>query len=1068
MKLIVSLILITTATHLTALSQILNFRGRAIEENGMPVPFATISVKGLKSSIVANDQGAFIIKAKANDTLIISAINFQIKEIIAGSIANSNITLLRNANALNPVMVTIAFDIKKEQRTTPYSAQVITSDVINIIPQTNLNDALVGKVAGIQFRTQSGAKLNSQTFARVRGGLLLSGDAAPAYIVDGTVVTDAYDIDPSIIENITVLKGANSTAIFGGYPNGAIVITTKKGAYNKSTIQVNQGITVDKVGHLPKFQNVYAGGGASDLLQYTWQPGHPEEWKALDGKYFHDYTDDASWGPKMEGQEYVPWYAWVPGTKYSFKTATLLPQPHNIKDFWETGITSNTNINFSKGGQGYSTRISYTKQIITGTIPNSRSSRDIVSGNMTLDMNKFISTGIDFSFNTQKIYGDFYDGFINTTTGNFYQWNQRDLDMGIMKELRDLRTPIGTTASWNWRTNPTAYDPLNPASFYNPNYWFNFYTFLDNENKNQRRDRLFGNFYAKANITNDLSIKGTLRLDHYNFYYENSLGTALGPTIEGYETGQQYQNLISYEMLITYNKTLTKNVRLNTLFGGSTYTYIVKNISANTGAGLIVPDLYDLSNSVYPVYLGNGRLEQKSNHLFAAADIDFKKFLTASFTARQIWNSTLPESNNSLFCPSAGISFVPTQIIEIFPSWLNYIKLYGSWGKTPLALGIYQTNTSFYVNPYQWNGNFLMTAGDVIPDEHLKGGLITSYEAGIDVRIFKERLAININYYNETASDQPIQVNIDAVSGVTGKVINAASVKRNGLEFTLSATVIKSKNIVWSLSGVAGWAMNNTVTKIIEGQNRILPYGWKSGLDRNSFAGAYNVLGLNWGQLIGGGFARNEQGIPLIDPSTGLYVTGDPDYNYGSVVPRLTGGFQSFLSYKNFSLNFSLDYQHGGKFYSCSEYWGNYSGVLASTAVINDRGANVRDAVDDGGGIHVVGVSSVDNKTPVDVYVDAFTYFHQFRSTRIAEPYIHKLSYVKLREVSIGYSLPVKKWSFTKNYMQAAGIAFIARNPWLIYSAAKNFDPSEISLVFGEEGQLPPVRSYGVNLSLTF
>jgi len=214
MKLIVSLILITTASHLTALSQILSFRGRAIEENGMPVPFATISVKGLKNSIVANDQGAFIIKAKANDTLIISAINFQIKEIIAGSIANSNITLLRNANALNPVMVTIAFDIKKEQRTTPYSAQVITSDVINIIPQTNLNDALVGKVAGIQFRTQSGAKLNSQTFARVRGGLLLSGDAAPAYIVDGTVVTDAYDIDPSIIENITVLKGANSTAIF--------------------------------------------------------------------------------------------------------------------------------------------------------------------------------------------------------------------------------------------------------------------------------------------------------------------------------------------------------------------------------------------------------------------------------------------------------------------------------------------------------------------------------------------------------------------------------------------------------------------------------------------------------------------------------------------------------------------------------------------------------------------------------------------------------------------------------------------------------------------------------------
>jgi len=163
-----------------------------------------------------------------------------------------------------------------------------------------------------------------------------------------------------------------------------------------------------------------------------------------------------------------------------------------------------------------------------------------------------------------------------------------------------------------------------------------------------------------------------------------------------------------------------------------------------------------------------------------------------------------------------------------------------------------------------------------------------------------------------------------------------------------------------------------------------------------------------------------------------------------------------------------LDYQNGGKFYSCSEYWGNYSGVLAPTAATNDRGFNVRDPVDNGGGVHVTGVSYVDNKTPVDMYVDAYTYFHQFRSTRIAEPYIHNLSYIKLREVSVGYNLPVKKWGFTNKYMQGASIALIARNPWLIYSAAKNFDPSEISLVYGEEGQLPPTRSLGINLSVTF
>ncbi|HEY6977785.1 MAG TPA: TonB-dependent receptor plug domain-containing protein, partial [Chitinophagaceae bacterium] len=849
-----------------ALPQLRNLTGRIIEQNGEPVAFATINIKGTKNSVAANNDGVFYIKGKTGDTLVVTAVNFETKEITINAQSYFSCVLTRTSNALPNVAVTTAFGIKREQRTAPYSAQVITSDEINIIPQTNLNDALVGKIAGVQFRTQSGAKLNSQTFARVRGGLLLSGDAAPAYVVDGTIVADAYDIDPSIIDNITILKGANATAIFGGFPNGAIVITTKKGAYNRSTIQVNQGITMDKVGRLPEFQNMYAGGGVSELMQYTWKEGDPEEWKALDGKYFHDYTDDASWGPKMEGQEYVPWYGWVPGTKYSFKTANLVPQPDNIKDFWETGMTSNTNISFSKSGQDYNTRLSYTKQIITGIIPDSKSNRDIVSGYMNLDLNRFISAGVDFSFNTQKINGDFSDGFINTTTGNFYQWNQRDLDMGIMKELRSLLTPIGTTASWNWRHNPPAYDPADPASFYWVNYWFNFYTLLDNRDLTERRDRLFGNAYIKANINHDLTIKGTVRMDHYNDYFENTVSTILVPLVAEYRTGQQYQNSMNYELLITYNKLLSKNLKLNAIGGANIGTYIGKSIGAYSNGGLIIPNLYDISNSLYQPYISNGRYEAKNNAIFASADIDYKKFIAASFTARKLWNSTLPQNNNSLFCPSAGFSFIPTELIDGLPSWLSFVKIYGSWGRTPLALGIYQTNTSFYVNSSQWNGNFMMSAGDVIADDKLKGGLITSYEAGINVKLFKSRLGLNVNYYNETAGDQPIQINVDAVSGVTGKVINAATAKRQGLEFVMSAILIKTKNISWIVTSTTGWFLSNTVTKLIEGQDRVQPYGWKSSLDRNSFASAYMMLGKNWGQLIGGGFARNDEGVPLLDP----------------------------------------------------------------------------------------------------------------------------------------------------------------------------------------------------------
>ena len=158
-----------------------------------------------------------------------------------------------------------------------------------------------------------------------------------------------------------------------------------------------------------------------------------------------------------------------------------MPQPDNIEDFWETGINSNTNISFSKSGEGYMSRMSYSKQLINGVIPNSQSDSNIATASMTIDVNKIITAGIDLTFNTQKIEGNFTDGFINPTTGNFYQWNQRHLDMDILRELRSLRTPAGTSATWNWYHNPTAYNPSDPSYFYKCNYWYNSYAFIDKE-----------------------------------------------------------------------------------------------------------------------------------------------------------------------------------------------------------------------------------------------------------------------------------------------------------------------------------------------------------------------------------------------------------------------------------------------------------------------------------------------------------------------------------------------------------------------------------------------------------
>jgi len=1053
-------------------------KGRVLDDLGQPVSFASIRIKGEKSGVSADADGNFSIKVPKGAILIVNAVGFVGTEQSADGDLNLH---LRRANAaMAEVVVSTAFGVKKSERTTPYSAQVVKAEALNIIPQTNLADALAGKVSGVQFRSQSPSKLNSQSFARIRGGLMLAGDVSPIYVVDGTIIESdgtrdgSYDIDPSNVENVTVLKGANATALFGAKAsNGAIVITTKKGSGGKSQVQLNQGVIFDKVTHLPHLQNRYAGGANGDLTIYHYKAGDPTEWQALDGVGFPDYTDDSSWGPEMDGQTYAPWYAWVPGTKYSGKSAKLVAQPNNIKDFWNTGLTTNTNISFTRSGQGYSTRLSYTKQYIRGLIPDSKSDRNIITGNTTVDINKNVSAGLDITYNTQQIAGEYNDGYANASSGNFGQWNHRDLDMNIIKELRGLKTPIGTLASWNWSHNPDGYDASKPEGFFTGNYWYNFYSYQDNLQNITKRDRLYGDAYIKINILDGLSVKGTVRKDQYNYVFDNITRSILEKSgsqtglLGSYSTGQRNQNEMNYELIANYNHTFFKDLATNVLVGGNVNTYNRNDLAAYTNKGLNIADFYDISNSKAQPTITTSRQNSRINSVFASGDFEYRRFLSATWAVREDWSSTLPAGNNHLFYPAAGLSFVPTELVRTLPNWLSFGKIYGSWGRKPLTLDIYANNIPYSLSQNQWSGSFLMSSPGAVPDSALKGALITSYEAGIDLRFFQNRFGLNVNYYNETAASQPVQIGVDAVSGYRAKVINAATVKRQGLEFQLNAGIIRTKNFNWNVTATLGWLMKNPVTQIVAGQDRIQPSGW-IGTFGTQYASAYQVKGKDWGQFIGGGYTRGAGNLPVIDPTTNLYVTGNPNFDWGSIVPKITGGVQSLFTYKRFILNASVDYQHGGRFFSLTESWGMYSGDLDYTAANNDRGKSVRAPLSDGGGVHVKGVSSADNKTPIDAYVDGFTYFHQFYGAKIAEPFVHGLSFVKLREVSLGYNLPVKNWGFTGKWIQGAIVSVVARNLWLIYSASRNFDPSEISDVYGENGQLPATRSLGANLSFTF
>jgi hypothetical protein len=290
--------------------------------------------------------------------------------------------------------------------------------------------------------------------------------------------------------------------------------------------------------------------------------------------------------------------------------------------------------------------------------------------------------------------------------------------------------------------------------------------------------------------------------------------------------------------------------------------------------------------------------------------------------------------------------------------------------------------------------------------------------------------------------------------------INSADAVRKGVELSLSGDVLKSSNGVnWNTS--FNFARNkSTVERVAEGLDAI-NYGFAPAF---GYVSVIQKEGMEWGQLVGNGFKLDANGNKILN-ANGTYAVEQNKY-FGSVLPKFTGGFYNTLSYKGITLSAAIDFQKGGKFFSLSEQWGNSGGLLDATAAINDRGFNVRDDVSTGGGVHVKGVS--ETGTAIDTYVDAYTYFTQFHGNRLAEEYVHDASYIKLREMAVSYSLPK---SLIGSKFQGISVGLVARNPWLIWVAKDNhhkFDPSEMSQAYGEDGQLPSTRGFGVNVKLNF
>ena len=1061
--------------------------GVVSDNAGLPLPGVSVLVKGTKSGTQTDFDGKFSIKATPSQVLVFSYIGMKNQEIAASS-ASINVKLIDDSVQLEGVVVT-ALGIKQSVKALPYAAQTVKAEQLNVTQTVDVKGALAGKVAGIQINGQAGAKLGSTGKIRIRGAISLTEDSDALYVLDGVAV-DPNNIDIDNVADVTVLKGPNATALYGQRAvNGVIQLTSKKGANGRMNVDINSSTTFDKVAYLPKYQNLYGTGyeGNNSFSNFDFAAGgfggaYPAEWSIMDGKRYltgdNNYADE-SWGPKFDDQDYLPWYSWAPDSPYFGKTAKYSAQPNNIKDFYDVGVTKRNSITLSGGGEKFKARLSYTNLDQQGIQPFTGQSKNYIASSMTYDLNDKLQVDVLMNYTTGKIRGEFDDTYGNQTSGSFNSWFGRQLEVDKLRELKDLKNAAGYQATWNW-WGPEYY--TLGGGYQKPAFWYNPYTYLEKFDYNQKTDNVTFSLSPTYKINDNFSVAGTFSKNHNTYgrkyYFPTELSLSAAPEL--YNVWQNAFGIFksvsvedNYDARANY-KVEFNNYKLTATAGASERNNSFDRISTQinqTGrtGGLVLPDVYTFANASITPISGLQYSQKSVKSIYGLANLGYKDYLFLDATVRRDWSSAMPNNSNGNTTGSLGGSLIFTELMkkESVLSFGKFRAGYAVIGTDANALELNPNYVQLNAHPFNSTNVALFNKQTVI-DPDLKFAQNASFETGVDLKFFNNRINFSATYYNENRKDEIININIPNSTGYYSFLTNAGQTKRSGIELTLGGDIIKASakdGFNWNTS--LNFAANKTeVVSITEGLQAINGPG---GSDDFNLVTVTQQAGKEWGQIRGSSIKRDDKGNKVVNVD-GLYEI-ETNHDFGSVLPDFTGGLYNQVSYKGLTLAASLDFQKGGKFFSLSETWGTYSGLLEETAALNNNGINVREDVNlanpsQSGGVHVVGVDAVGGS--VDTYVSANPYFAQFKGNNIAEPFVHDASYIKLRDVSLSYTFSGAKF---RNIFQSATVGVVARNLWLIAVSKdnkNNWDPSELAGGFGENGQLPGTRSLGFNVKLTF
>ncbi|WP_242929502.1 SusC/RagA family TonB-linked outer membrane protein [Pontibacter vulgaris] len=1037
-----------------------------------PLPGVSVLVKGTTTGTATGADGSYSLNVpEGSNTLEFRFIGYQTIERPIGNATTINVSLPLATKELGEVVVT-ALGIQRTKNELPYAAQSVQGDAVTTTREANFVNALSGKVSGVNIQRNN--TLGGSTNVVIRGSKSLFGNNQALFVVDGVPIDNsntntadqttgrggydygnaAADINPDDIESINVLKGAAATALYGTRAaNGAIIITTKKGSKERQGIGVTINSSVN-VGFIDKstftdFQDQYGAGYGA----YYEDPSGFFLFRDIDGDGVEDLvvptSEDASYGAKYDPNLLVyQWNAFDPSSPSFGKKTPWVAAKNDPSEFFKDAVGTANNITLDGGGDKGYFKLGYTRNSDKGILPNSKILKNFVNFAASYDITEKLNASASVNYSVVEGKGRYGTGYDDKNVAtNFRQWWQTNVDV---KELEDAYDRTGKNVTWNW-ADPDALVPI---------YWDNPYWTRYENYQNDNRDRYFGNVRLDYKLTDWLDIMGRISLDTYNELQEERYAVgSLSPS--KYQRFNRKFMERNYDLMANLNRDLSEVFNLKATIGTNIRKTETESVFAETNGGLVVPRFYALTNSLNPL---EPPLEQDTelqvNGYFASTTLGYKDMAFVDLAYRVDQASTLPSDNNTFSYGSVSGSFVFTELMEP-RMWLTNGKVRLNYAEVGLLAPVYYVN-DIYAKPTPFGTIPLFSVSGDKRNPDLKPERTKSWEAGLEMSFLDGRTGFDFTYFKSKSVDQIVPASVSRTTGYNNKITNLGEIENRGVELSLYGTPVKTNDFSWTIN--ANW------TRL---RNEVVDLGEFDNFQLGAFQGGVSInaaVGEPYGTIRGSNFVFNDNGDRVVDEDGYYLISPTSNEVIGNVNPDWIAGISNTVKYKGLSLGFLIDMKHGGDVFSLDQYYGLATGVSKATTFTNDLGNPVRNPLDEGGGVILKGVK--EDGTPNDVRVSASDYGLFGYAYNPAAAFVYDASYVKLREVTLGFALPDALIS-NIGFIKGIELSAYGRNLWIIHKNLPDADPedgiSSGNLSGGYQvGSYPTTRNIGINVKARF